>query len=98
MMHKIDFCQLYLLSDTVTFQAYYAKTGHATYAWFCLRRSDIFMCEYVVLFLLSLCAEFCVSMCVCGYMFFPKQKNKDTFSVVPPPYHKTSTIFVEVTQ
>ena len=33
MRHKIDFCQLYLLSDTVTFQAYYAKTRRATYAW-----------------------------------------------------------------
>ena len=41
---KIDFWQAYLrylLSGTVTFRAYYAKTRHATCAWFCQRTSHL---------------------------------------------------------
>ena len=41
MRHKIDLCQIYLLSGTVTFQGYYAKTRRATCAWFCQRTSHI---------------------------------------------------------
>ena len=42
MRHKIDFCQIYLLSGKDTFRAYYyAKTRRATCAWFCQRTSHI---------------------------------------------------------
>ena len=43
-VQKIDFCRNYLLSGTVTFQAYYAKTRRATCAWFCQRTSHMFFC------------------------------------------------------
>ena len=47
MRHKIDFCQIYLFSGTVTFRAYYAKTRRATCAWFCQRTSHMPSMSYL---------------------------------------------------